>query len=396
MRKKTNRLKLPALLLALSVIASLTALPLPARAVTQSQIDELEDKRDELRDKMDSAQADIDATKGEHADALAQKAALDAQNELKRQDIELIDEQISVYTRLVEQKQKEADDAQTLADEQIARYRSHIRAMEENGSYTYITLIFGSKSLSELMSNLDVIGEIMESDKRLYDDYNAARDNAAAARTEYEETITALDSKQKELEEQKAALEKEIEAASQVIAALENDIAEYKRVYDEFAAQEAELGESIDDLIAALERQQQLNSQTAIVGTGSYIWPLPGYSPGSAYGWRMHPVYHEMRFHSGEDIGAPQGTAILAADSGSVILASYNGGYGNCVMINHGGGRVTLYGHMSSIAVSYGQNVTQGDVIGYVGSTGVSTGPHLHFEVRVDGATTDPKSYFSF
>ena len=110
----------------------------------------------------------------------------------------------------------------------------------------------------------------------------------------------------------------------------------------------------------------------------------------------MHPILGVMKFHAGEDIGAPSGTPILAADSGTVILAGVNGGYGNCVMISHGNGRVTLYGHMSSIAVSNGASVTQGDVIGYVGSTGLSTGPHLHFEVRVDGATTDPKSYFNF
>lgn len=385
-----------ALVLALTMVFALAALTPKALAVTQAQIDALEEKRDGLREQRDAAQAELDAAQSEHMDAMAYKAALDAQNELKRQDIELIDEQIALYTRLAEQKRREAEDAQAAADGQMSAYRAHVRSMEENGRYTILALIFGSNSLAELMSNLDMVSEIMEADKRLYDSFSDAREAADAARLEYEATLADLDAKQAELEAQKAELEKQIAAATEVIIALENDIEEYKRVYDEFAAQEAELEASIDSLIAALERQRELERRQSIVGTGSYIWPLPGYSPGSAYGWRMHPVYHEMRFHSGEDVGAPSGTAILAADSGSVILAGVNGGYGNCVMINHGEGRVTLYAHMSSIAVSYGANVTQGQTIGYVGSTGVSTGPHLHFEVRVNGATTDPKQYFSF
>ena len=131
--------------------------------------------------------------------------------------------------------------------------------------------------------------------------------------------------------------------------------------------------------------------------TGSYIWPLPGYTPGSAYGWRIHPIWGDRRFHAGEDIAAPSGTPILAADSGLATVVPNNGnGYGNYIIINHGGGRTTLYAHMSAFAISNGQSVTQGQVIGYVGSTGNSTGPHLHFETRINGATTDPKSYFSF
>ena len=147
-------------------------------------------------------------------------------------------------------------------------------------------------------------------------------------------------------------------------------------------------------MIAELERQEAAKN---IVSTGYYIWPLPGYTPGSAYGWRIHPIWGDRRFHAGEDIAAPSGTPILAADSGLATVVPNNGnGYGNYIIINHGGGRTTLYAHMSAFAISNGQSVTQGQVIGYVGSTGNSTGPHLHFETRINGATTDPKSYFSF
>ena len=377
------------------VIFALAILPVsPALAVSQSEIDALEEQRDELKAEREGMQAEIDALKDEQAGVLEQKRILDEQNEVYRQELELIEEQVSLYTRLVEEKAAELEKAMAAEDEQLATYRQHVRAMEENGKYTYLSIIFGSRSLSELMSNLDMIGEIMEADKRIYDQYTAARENAEEIKAEYEATLEQLNDKQAEYEAEKAELEEKIAEASAMISQLEEEISSNYELYLEVLAQEEALEGDIQSMIAELERQEAANS---ITSTGTYIWPLPGYSPGSAYGWRMHPIFHEMRFHAGEDIGAPSGTPILAADSGVATVIPDNGnGYGNYIMINHGGGRVTLYAHMSAFAISGGATVAQGQVIGYVGSTGNSTGPHLHFEVRVNGATTDPKQYFNF
>lgn len=363
-------------------------------AVTQSQIDALEQQQEELQAKREEMEAGLAELEGEHATLLEQKTALDEQNEVYRQEIELIQEQVDLYTSLVEQKAQEVELATQAESDQLATYRRHVRAMEENGSYTYLSLLFGSQSLGELLSNLDMIGEIMEADQRSYDEYVAARENSERIQAEYESMLTDLDAKQAELEDEQAALEEQIAHAQQLIVELEAQIETDREAYEAELAREAELESQIQDMIAELERQEAANS---ITSTGTYIWPLPGYSPGSAYGWRIHPIWGDMRFHAGEDIGAPSGTPILAADSGVATVIPNNGnGYGNYIMINHGGGRVTLYAHMSAFAVSNGATVTQGQVIGYVGSTGNSTGPHLHFEVRVNGATTDPKSYFSF
>ena len=377
------------------VIFALAILPVsPALAVSQSEIDALEEQRDELKAEREGMQAEIDALKDEQAGVLEQKRILDEQNEVYRQELELIEEQVSLYTRLVEEKAAELEKAMAAEDEQLATYRQHVRAMEENGKYTYLSIIFGSRSLSELMSNLDMIGEIMEADKRIYDQYTAARENAEEIKAEYEATLEQLNDKQAEYEAEKAELEEKIAEDSAMISQLEEEISSNYELYLEVLAQEEALEGDIQSMIAELERQEAANS---ITSTGTYIWPLPGYSPGSAYGWRMHPIFHEMRFHAGEDIGAPSGTPILAADSGVATVIPDNGnGYGNYIMINHGGGRVTLYAHMSAFAISGGATVAQGQVIGYVGSTGNSTGPHLHFEVRVNGATTDPKQYFNF
>ncbi len=381
-------------LLALVIFAMAVVPVSPALAVSQSEIDALEEQRDELKAEREDMQAEIDALKDEQAGVLEQKRALDEQNEVYRQELELIEEQVELYTRLVDEKAAELEKAMAAEEEQLATYRQHVRAMEENGKYTYLSIIFGSKSLSELMSNLDMIGEIMEADKRIYDQYTEARERAEEIKAEYEATLEQLGEKQEEYEAEKAELEAKIAEASALIEQLEEEINSNYELYLEVLAQEEALESDIQNKIAELERQEAANS---ITSTGTYIWPLPGYSPGSAYGWRMHPIYHEMRFHAGEDIGAPTGTPILAADSGVAAVYPDNGnGYGNYIMINHGGGRVTLYAHMSAFAVSNGASVTQGQVIGYVGSTGNSTGPHLHFEVRVNGATTDPKQYFNF
>ena len=391
---RTKKLRAAAAFLAL-VILALALMPAgPALAVSQSEIDALEEQRDELKAQREEMQAGIDELKNQQAGVLEQKRALDEQNEVYRQELELIEEQVSLYTRLVDEKAAELEKATADEAEQLAIYKQHVRAMEENGEYTYLSIIFGSKSLSQLMSNLDMIGEIMDADKRIYDQYTAAREDAEEIKAEYETTLSALADKQAEYEAEKADLEAKIAEANDMIAQLEEEINTNYDLYLEVLAQEEALESDIQNMIAEMERQEAANS---ITSTGTYIWPLPGYSPGSAYGWRMHPIYHEMRFHAGEDIGAPSGTPILAADSGMATVIADNGnGYGNYIMINHGGGRVTLYAHMSAFAISNGATVSQGQVIGYVGSTGNSTGPHLHFEVRVNGATTDPKSYFNF
>ncbi len=389
-----KKLRAAAAFLALVLVALAIVPAGPALAVSQSEIDALEEQRDALKAEREEMQAGIDELKNEQAGVLEQKRALDEQNEVYRQELELIEEQVSLYTRLVDEKAAELEKATAAETEQLAIYKQHVRAMEENGNYTYLSIIFGSKSLSELMANLDMIGEIMEADKRIYDQYTAAREDAEVIKAEYEETLGQLADKQEEYEAEKADLEAKIAEASELIAQLEEEISSNYDLYLQVLAEEEALESDIQSMIAELERQEAANS---ITSTGTYIWPLPGYSPGSAYGWRMHPIFNEMRFHAGEDIGAPSGTPILAADSGVATVIPDNGnGYGNYIMINHGGGRVTLYAHMSSFAISGGASVGQGQVIGYVGSTGNSTGPHLHFEVRVNGATTDPKQYFNF
>ena len=389
--------------LVVSVIGSLGALA----AGGQDQIDALEQQKSELQSQQASIQTNIDDLIAQQADVIDQKAAMDEKNELARQEIELINEQIDVYTGLIEDKAEELEKAEAAEQAQYELYRKRVRAMEEEGSYTYLDILFQCRSLSDVLSAIDMIGEIMDSDKRLCEEYKAARETTEQVKAEYEATLAQLGEKQETLEAEKAELEEQIAAAVEVINQLQDDIDAAKAEYAKAAAAEAAAQASINAIIAQMQAEEEAARQeaaqnnqqytgTGSTATGTYIWPCPSSTyVTSAFGMRDHPLFGDERPHSGIDIAGSAGSEVLAADSGTVAVATYSSSYGNYVTIYHSNGDYTLYAHMSSLAVSAGQSVTQGDVIGYVGSTGWATGPHLHFEIRVNGSTVDPLSYFS-
>lgn len=389
--------------LVVSVIGSLGALA----AGGQDQIDALEQQKSELQSQQASIQTNIDDLVAQQADVIDQKAAMDEKNELARQEIELINEQIDVYTGLIEDKAEELEKAEAAEQAQYELYRKRVRAMEEEGSYTYLDILFQCRSLSDVLSAIDMIGEIMDSDKRLFEEYKAARETTEQVKAEYEATLAQLSDKQETLEAEKAELEEQIAAAVEVINQLQDDIDAAKAEYAKAAAAEAAAQASINAIIAQMQAEEEAARQeaaqnnqqytgTGSTATGTYIWPCPSSTyVTSAFGMRDHPLFGDERPHSGIDIAGSAGSEVLAADSGTVAVATYSSSYGNYVTIYHSNGDYTLYAHMSSLAVSAGQSVTQGDVIGYVGSTGWATGPHLHFEIRVNGSTVDPLSYFS-
>ena len=388
-----------------------------AYAVSQSEINALKDKKSEITKQKNAISVQIAELEQQQASVLEQKAALDEQNELTRQEIELINEQIELYENLVSDAETELDAAVEAEEKQVAAFRRHIRAMEEKGIISYIEILFRSRSFADLLSRLDDISDIMTADKRLKDECVAARAVVEAAKAEYEQAVSDREAAKVELLEKKRQLEADIEAAYKRIAALEEDIEAATEEYTVNEQAEAEFQAQIDKLMAELKkqeeeaerrRQQQLQQQqqqqqqqqpaapVVTPAVGNFIWPYPQNNyVGSGYGMRFHPIFQENRMHYGVDIGGTAGQQIVAIASGTVSVATLNSSYGNYVMISHGNGTASLYAHMEKLAVSAGDTVTQGQVIGYCGSTGWSTGPHLHFEIRVNGATTDPLAYYS-
>lgn len=415
--KKSLRSVFCALLAAAALAASL-----PAYAVSQAEIDDLQKKLDALEQQAQEQQDVINDLTSQKARFITRKLALDNKIEINRQMIELIGEQIEIYDEIITEKQAELDKALEKETTQTELLRSRIRAMEENSTYSYASFIFDSSSVTELLSRIGDVNDIMHYDKTLEEEYMAAREDVESIKKSYEEARHEQELLQTELDTKQAELDAQVEAAYTMIADIETLSDDAQAEYDAIAEEEAKAEETLQEAIRKRAAEQAKynqnnnsnnggggnsggsggNSGGGSSGGGSATslsnlqWPVPSCTLiTSRFGYRVAPTTGASTYHGGLDIGAGMGASIVAAGAGDVIYAGANGGYGNCVMIDHGNGVVTVYAHMSSIGVSYGQYVTAGQYVGAVGSTGVSTGPHCHFEIRINGAQTDPAAYFS-
>ena len=391
---------------AMVLTMGLSTLMIPAGAVTQSQIDALTQKKKDLQSQQAQLQQTINKLRNQQADAYAQKEQLDKEVEVIYQKIQVTQQEIQLYQTKIEEETAELQKQETLRDEQKQKLQVRMRAMEENGRYGYLEVLMTAESLSDLLSKLDDIEQIMSSDKEMEDGYRAAAEQCRKIKDELETEEAALQTMEKELEQHQAELQTQIEAAAATIADIQGDIDEYIGEYDETAASL----QSVSSEISSLEAQRAAAARAAAAAkassgystapaakssaAGQFIWPTTVRTITSPYGYRYHPISGTYKFHSGIDIGASYGSPVYAAASGVATRSYDSGGFGNYVTINHGNGYTTLYGHMSSVIVSTGQQVSQGQVIGYVGSTGASTGPHLHYNVYYNGSLTNPMSYY--
>lgn len=266
---------------------------------------------------------------------------------------------------------------------QNAALNARLRAMYKNGSVSYIDVLLGSNSISDLMTNVDRIQRVYQSDKEvmLYLDaqhkiVESQRLYLASLQEELELDVADMESKQTQLSSDKNIVAGQRSAISE----------ENKKIESEIDALNAEANRLIAEIRA-------LQGDAAYAG-GIMAWPAPGVTRvTSEFGYRIHPILKYKKLHTGIDIGCPTGTNIVAANFGTVIKAGWNNSYGNMVMVDHGGGIVTLYAHNSSLLVKTGDVVNRGQTIAKSGSTGMSTGPHLHFEVRVNGEYQNPRNW---
>lgn len=272
--------------------------------------------------------------------------------------------EISNTEAKIEKKEKEMAEREDNLNERL-------KVMYKNGSVGFVDILLGSSSISEFVSNMEIIQKIYKNDV---------------------EVLETLQKEHDELQEIKATLKERKEKLAAQKTELASDKAELDVKKKELEAEEDKLKAEADRLTAEIIKLMDKNSP--YVG-GEFTWPCPASRYiSSSFGNRLHPTLHVWKFHTGIDIGCSAGKDIVAAASGKVIMSKVYGGYGNCVMIDHGGGIVTLYGHASKLLVSEGQTVKRGQTIALVGSTGRSTGPHLHFEVRKNGEYINPMNYF--
>lgn len=369
-----SRKRALSLLCAACMVASLLCMAKPVPTYASSLSDQLQ----EARDAQAELEKQIEAIQSDKSKALEEKALLDRQNDKLRSEISLLQQQSDeTQTRITELTQKE--------QEQYELFCRQVREEEERGTVSYWSVLFKASSFTDLLARMDFVNEVMDYDRQVISDLQTTR-------RQLTEDKAALEQQKSEMESSQTKLQQQVDAASTLIREYEETEAGHQAMLDEAAEDEAR--------IQALIRQQQSGGSSgggggsgSNSGVDGYIWPTNNTRVvTSPYGERWCP-FHGYESHNGADIDAARGSAVLAAKSGRVIQAGWNGGYGISVMIAHDDGITTLYGHMDGCSVSVGQTVSQGETIGICGNTGNSSGAHIHYTMYKNGGTIDPLPY---
>ncbi|MEA5038574.1 MAG: peptidoglycan DD-metalloendopeptidase family protein [Clostridiaceae bacterium] len=410
--KPKRRQKIIVLILLLASLLSLNSI-----AVEAVSSDTIQEQIDGLEEKQSALQAEIDGLEQQKADVLSsvqsiseEKSRIEQQVFLIYEQIENTNVQIENYSEMIAYKQQELEQTQKKYDELYVLCRKRIRAMEENGNITYLEFLFKADSISDFLSRIDAVREIMAYDARQLNNLNEAAEAVSAAANALEEEKSALEDTKKSLEESQMLLKEKEEDAAALLQELTTQGNEYQALIDASENKQEQLLQEIaqkEKEYADAAYQEWLASYvppTPAPSSGTspdvpgnapssqWMTPVPYYTLTSPFGWRIHPITQVEKFHSGLDMACASGTEIYATRSGTVTNASYNDSAGYNVSISHGDGYTSIYMHMTRYVVSDGDTVTAGQVIGYVGSTGMSTGPHLHFTVKYNGEYVDPQT----
>ncbi len=354
-----------------------------ASAATQS---ELKQKQNDLSGNKKDIKDKINGLNSEKDDIMEEKEQLDEQVSVLESDITKLDGNIAEYQKKIDVVAVELDEAAAAADEQYDAYKTRVRVMYENGSTGYLDILLSAESISDFFDRLEIVKQITAYDSTMTENLKNKQQEIQSKKEELENLQQGLVDSRDTLESKKTALGNKMSERDALIQKIEGSVEELEKQLKEIEAEEASVRSQLANL----------SGSSVPYSGGSMTWPSPScHIITSNYGWRLHPTLGYEKLHTGIDIGAAYGSKIVAAKSGTVVTATSNRAYGNYVVINHGGGVCTLYAHQSALAVSAGQHVNEGDLIGYVGSTGYSTGPHLHFEVIINGATTNPLGYIS-
>lgn len=395
------------------ILAISMAALVAAGNITLSLADDISAYKEELEqneEKMDEVQSQLDDTAAQKSTAKDEVEKLDNElNQVNSEYEELVQNLDDTNANLAA-AQAELDAATAQREAQYETLKSRIRVMYEEGKVGYLEILLNADSFSDYLNRMEYVSRIMDYDNNLLADFQALETLINTKVTEIEdyknelEVLTAqtaakkseLDSKVQEKLELISKLSSDEATYNQQLADLEEDN-EYIKSLIQKAEAEAEAARQAAAAAAANSASYSYSSSNKIYsyGGGRFLWPVPAYVGiiNDVYGYRSSPISGSGEFHSGLDMRAPYGTDIVAADDGTVIYSGVRNGYGNCVIIDHGGGFSTLYGHNSTLCVSVGQTVVRGQIIAKAGSTGYSTGAHLHFEVRINGQYVDPNPY---
>lgn len=347
----------------------------------QEQKNELSNRIEDTNNQLLSVQDNINGVSVQIEKLNAQIAKY--QEELSASNVKVAQTQMSVTAIKTE---LEAAEKKYLHQKNLLEQR--MVAMYEAGDTVYLDVLLSASSIEDFLSKFYYLSKMAAYDQKLMKEVSNAKQDISAKKILLERELEKYTEEKEKNEQLLITFENTKLVRNEYLNKLTEKEKEFQEKIEEYE-------ESMDELENKILKATLENIGEEYIG-GELAWPVPGYATiTSGYGMRMHPIFGVYRLHTGVDIGAPLGTSIVAANEGVVVLASYSSSYGNYVMVDHGGGVVTLYAHGSKICVELGQEVKKGDEIMLVGSTGWSTGPHLHFEVRINGETLDPLPYIT-
>ena len=374
MLKRKSRFAMIVAILLMLTFAVETSL---ASAATLSQI----------RNNIKNKQQELNESRAKEKSLGDQVNSLEQQINSKQSDIDELEASISEAQAKLETLEEELAAAEEKVNTQNENLNARLRNMYKNGSVGFIDVLMDSGSFSEFLNNLSLVEKVYTSDQDVLEELQKAYDEIDAKKKEIDTLQAELSESKATMEEQKSSLEADKASVEKKKSEIAADSAETQRELDKLEADAQALTSSI--------RDSGSSSSSSKYNGGIMAWPVPScHTVSSGYGGRIHPTTGKYKFHGGLDIPGSYGSAIVAANSGKVIWAVNRGdSYGNYVIIDHGGGVSTLYGHSSKVLVSTGQSVSRGQRIANVGSTGRSTGPHCHFEVRINGSRVNPNPY---
>lgn len=347
----------------------------------QSDLNELKQKKQNTQKQMEDVKDKIDSLKKQTSDVSAQIEELDKQIEVAAQELSEVEAQLSKLNEEIKKTTAELEQAEKNIKEKQGVFNERLRVMYKKGNVGFIEVLLSSADISDLLTRREMIQALVDHDVELIKYMKEQRDIIDKKTVELKAQRSSVEAAKAQLENKKNNLEMASRAKELFMQDLQQDLKKAEAEYDK-------LNELAKEIESEIVRRQRVTSPY----TGGVMgWPVPGHSRISSYfGYRIHPIYKVKKLHTGIDIPASTGINVVAAADGVVIYSGTLGSYGKVVMIDHGGGIVTLYAHNSYLSVSEGDSVSRGDVIAKVGSTGASTGPHCHFEVRKNGQYVDP------
>lgn len=354
-----------------------------ALADTNSDLNKAVNKKNEI-------QKSINAEKSKKNQAEAEKKKIDENVDKLSDQLEEINKSLSSLNSKKAEITKELDEAQEKEEKQEEALKKRLRVMYEDGAISYFSVLMSSESIFDFFYNLEILKQISEYDNNVLEELKETKKVIEDKKGELDTVIASVSAKQSELKTAESKLKAESDKKVAYMKELESNIEEYKKKLEQAEIEEAKLRAEI-----SRQMSNQKGSVPSSYDGSKFAWPAPGITYiTSQFGYRIHPVTGKNKLHAGMDFGAPIGTDIVAAADGVVVVSgNNNNGYGKYISINHGGGVATLYAHNSQLFVSAGQSVKKGQVIAKSGNTGMSTGPHLHFEVLVNGTPVDPRNY---